>query len=303
MRIGQGARHRWTEPFLKGEACLLFSGSRWGIFLNLGKIALSRVNEGIAVMDSSPPLLAGVAVVLVRPETPGNVGAVARIIRNFGLGQLRIVGEPLHESADARRVAHRSHDVLAAAAVFDDLPSAFVGCRWSVGASGRRGHNARRGNPPVAIRSAAARLAHQAARSPGAIVFGPESDGLSLTDLARCDEIVRIPQRTPGPSLNLAQAVAVVGAELFQAALIPGGAPPPELAPCDDVHRLARRLSRVARHCGLTVRNRPEQFDESVRQVLAGHSPTTFELSVLERWLAQVEWFVGLSSSTPQSDS
>ena len=267
----------------------------------MGKIALDRMNERYAVMECSPSPLAGVAVILVRPETPGNVGAVARIIRNFGLGQLRIVGEPLHHSAGARRMAHRSGDVLEGAALFDDLPAALADRRWVVGASGRRGQNTRRGSPPVAIRSAAARIVHRAQSHPGAIAFGPESDGLSLSDLALCDEIVRIPQRTPGPSLNLAQAVAVIGAELFQAALVPGTASPPEPAAREDVHRLARRVARVARHCGLAVRNPPEQFDESVRQVLASHSHTPYELSVLERWLAQIEWFVGLSPS-PQDD-
>ncbi len=247
-------------------------------------------------MDAPPTALAGIAFVMVRPEVPGNVGAAARIVRNFGIGDLRIVGDRLHEEGDARRLAHGSLDVLDEARVFDDLSEAIADCERVVGSSGRSGRNARRGETAATVRCAASRLVGLSEAARVAVVFGPESDGLSLRDLAACDEFVQIPQRRPGPSLNLAQAVAIVGSELFQAALVPGRPAPREFAAREDVGRMVSRMSRLARHCGLPVRNRPEQIGEAVHTVFAAHDYSPFDLSVLERWLAQVEWFVGLPS-------
>jgi len=242
-----------------------------------------------------------IAVVLVRPESPGNVGAVARIVRNFGFGPLRVVAAAgITEEAEARRLAHRSLDVLSRAEHYPDLPGALAERRWVVGTSGRLG---RTRAEPAAARSVAARLAWQAETHPGAIVFGPESEGLSLGDLAWCDEVIRIPQRMPGPSLNLAQAAAVVCSEIFQAALVPGSRPPMDMAGWEDVNRVARRMARAARHCGMAVRNRPEELPEVVRRVLTNHAYTPHELAVLERWLAQIEWFVGLEHRPPCGDA
>jgi tRNA/rRNA methyltransferase len=164
-----------------------------------------------------------------------------------------------------------------------------------VGPRGRIGRGTRRASVTT-VRSAASRLVSEASAGGLAVLFGPESDGLSLADLAACDEAIRIPQTRPGPSLNLAQAAAVIAYELFEATLVPGNASPPETVDRDHVRRMSRRMSRLARHCGLTVRNRPEQMQESLRNVFAAHEYTPHELSVLEQWLAQLEWFVGLPS-------
>lgn len=246
-------------------------------------------------MSDVPSALRSLAIVLVRPESPGNVGAVARVIRNFGLGPLLIVGEPIHEQAEAERLAHRSVSVLRAAQVFPDLTSALQGAQWVVGTSGRMRQKGPRGEP---IRGVASRIVHRAQMGRGAIVFGPESDGLTLHDIARCDEVVRIPQRVDAPALNLAQAVAVIGSELFQAALTPGMCGPPIVDRATRI-RVADRMTRIARHCGLPVRNRPEEFAETLRGVLARHEYSPHELAVFECWLTQIEWFVGLSEAAP----
>jgi len=251
-------------------------------------------------MHPLPSVLNSIAVVLVRPESPGNVGAVARIIRNFGLGPLRIVGEPLQTEPEAKRLAHRSLGILQEARVYPDLTSALAGCGWVVATSGRV---RRRGPRPIPIRSAVSRLVWQAEGGPGALVFGPESDGLSLGDLARCDEVIRIPQRTSGPALNLAQAVAIFGAELFYAALLPGTLAPPPMVAREEVDRVVRRMVRLARHCGLPVRNRPEEMSDELRRVFTDHAYTPYELAVVELWLAQIEWFVGLRPALPERDS
>ena len=239
--------------------------------------------------------LEGAAIVLVRPESPGNVGAVARIIRNFGLGELRLVqpaDRDLLSNREAGAMAHRSGDILAGASVFPTLRDALGDRRWVVAASGRDG---RERMTLVPVRSMAREIVALLPDAPGALVFGPESDGLSERDLSECDRVLTIPQRRPGPALNLAQAVAVVASELFQAVSAPGGPVPAPPASRESAGRMIRRMARVARHSGMTVRNRPEEMAEALSGIFRSHDYTEYDVAVLERWLSQVEWFTGLA--------
>ena len=253
-------------------------------------------------MAFEPSVLGNIHVVLVRPESAGNVGAVARVIRNFGLGELRVVTDgpagstddaPLLTNEHASRLAHRSGDVLESARTYPELTAALANCSWSVAFSRRTG---RRRAEPVPIRAFAQTMLLNARGAAGAAVFGPESDGLSVSDLGHCDEIVIIPQRSPGPSLNLAQAVAIFGSEVFQAALVPGSQAPPEQARALDLERVVGRAARLARHCGLSVRNRPEETFEDLRQAVLQGAFRPHDLAVVERCIAQIEWFTGLGA-------
>ncbi len=235
--------------------------------------------------------LRSINVVLVRPESPGNVGAAARVIRNFGLGDLRVVGSGIDTDGQAARLAHRSLGVLKDARFYEDVDSAVADSEWVVGTSGRL----RSGRPmPTMVRSAASRIVAQCSHGACAILFGPESDGLSLRDLAHCDELIRVPQRRDAPALNLAQAVAVVSAELFQAALVPGNAPVPPSVTREARKRFVRRLKALSTHCGLSVRNRPEETLEELERIFVRRRFEPQEMAVLELWLSQLEWFTGI---------
>ncbi|HDS74800.1 MAG TPA: hypothetical protein ENN56_04585, partial [Firmicutes bacterium] len=169
-------------------------------------------------MTPTTSALANIDIVLVRPENQGNIGAVARIIQNFGMGSLRIVlprnfGAPsMQFDEEARRFAHRSENVLEQALSFPTVRDALADRTWTIAMSGRSGGER---PAPASIRSVASRLCWQAQYNSGTIVFGPESDGLTERDLVECDAVVSIPQRRPEPSLNLAQAVAITSSELF----------------------------------------------------------------------------------------
>lgn len=243
-------------------------------------------------------LLSTVTIVLVRPQSPGNVGAAARIVRNFGLAGMSIVtdssqrADQMVSNPEAVRFAHQSEHVLLAAEAFPSLRDALAPHHWSVAATGRCGRE--RGEPPQ-IRNVASHLAWKAQTAPGAIVFGPESDGLNETEIRLCNHIVRIPQYRPGPALNLAQSVAVIASELCSAALTPAPRAHSEGAPAESKHRLVRRMSRMARHCGLALRNRPEEMPEALARVILGHDFDAVDIATLERWLSQIEWFTGIT--------
>jgi len=143
--------------------------------------------------------------VLVRPRIPENVGAAARVLRNFGHADWVLVDPERLDLAAARRMAVGAEDLLDGVRVVPTLDDAVSDCAWVVGTESRR----LRGRPPIEPEALAAAASQNAAGGKTALVFGGERDGLRAGELARCDALSRIPSRAPQPSLNLAQAIAV----------------------------------------------------------------------------------------------
>jgi tRNA/rRNA methyltransferase len=152
-------------------------------------------------------------VVLVRPETPANIGAVARVVRNTGLRGLDLVSPGDWRTVECWRMAWGAHDVLEEARVFADLREAVAEASYVAALSGRL-HG---GMPVMDVRDMAAEAAQLAPDEACALVFGPETTGLSLEELARCGRRVRIPSHPEQPSLNLSHAVMVTAYEVFRA--------------------------------------------------------------------------------------
>lgn len=162
-------------------------------------------------------------VVLVEPAGPLNVGSVARLCANFGIGQLRLVAprcNPLGE--ESRRMAVHGGKLLEAAMTFGTLADAVADCRRVVATSGRSEPE------PGTVVPADAGLAWLLAaetEAPAALVFGREDRGLSNDELLLAGRVVRIGTGSDYPSLNLSHAVAVLLHELHARRLPIGSAP------------------------------------------------------------------------------
>jgi tRNA (cytidine32/uridine32-2'-O)-methyltransferase len=148
-------------------------------------------------------------IVLVNPETPQNVGAVARACRNFGVENLCIVGSPgITLDGAARAMAHACTDLLDRARCVDTLEEALAPHAFALGTANRVRKTKL---PPLKDpREVLPVLAQASTRGTCAIVFGCESRGLTDVDLARCTLLLRIPTAIDQPSLNLSQAVLSV---------------------------------------------------------------------------------------------
>jgi tRNA/rRNA methyltransferase len=148
-------------------------------------------------------------VVLVRPKEDGNVGAVARVARNFGADGLAFVAPRAELGPEARRRAMGGVPILRAAKTFDTFDAAIAEADLVVGttdlSTGRSASYLRRSISPE-------RLGEILRVVEGRVVllFGPEDNGLGRDELARCDLLVHIPARREFPTLNLSHAAAVV---------------------------------------------------------------------------------------------
>jgi tRNA/rRNA methyltransferase len=165
----------------------------------------------------------GPIIVLVEPQLGENIGAAARVMANFGLGRLRLVkprdGWP---NIHARRSASGADRILDDTTLFDTLAAAISDCTLVLATTARAHDQAK---PVIGADAAAAFLApHVAAGETVAVLFGRERHGLENAEVALADRIVTFPVNPAFASLNLAQAVAVIGYEWFK--LASGGALP-----------------------------------------------------------------------------
>ncbi|MFB6135354.1 MAG: RNA methyltransferase [Halobacteriaceae archaeon] len=171
----------------------------------------------------SPP-----AVVVVDAETPGNVGTIARAMKNFGFSDLLLVDPPeLDPDGEAYGFAgHAREDVLPNATEVDF--DSVVGSYHTVGFTAVTGEHG--GRPVRYPFRTPAELATELAGvdADTALVFGRERVGLTNEELARIDEVCAIPASGEYPVLNLGQAATVALYELRDLALSETQLPDPE---------------------------------------------------------------------------
>jgi tRNA/rRNA methyltransferase len=167
--------------------------------------------------------IAGPIIILVEPQMGENIGAAARAMANFGLSRLRLVApKPAWPSDKARMMASGADRILDEAELFPTLEAALADCSFALAATARAHDQAK---PVVGAAAAAELMAGRiAAGGEVAVVFGRERNGLENDEVALADRILTLPVNPAFASLNLAQAVVIVGYEWFKRAS--GGALP-----------------------------------------------------------------------------
>lgn len=152
-------------------------------------------------------------IVLVEPKYEGNVGSVARAMKNFGQHELALVNPPTLGD-EARERAIHAWNIVEGALRLEALEDALRGCDYVIGTSARI-------PPPentylrnaIDVRDFPSRIADMGGKV--ALLFGREDFGLFNAELELCDLLVTIPTNPAYRSLNLSQAVGIVLYELF----------------------------------------------------------------------------------------
>ncbi|HXW67613.1 MAG TPA: TrmH family RNA methyltransferase [Thermoplasmata archaeon] len=154
-------------------------------------------------------MTARIELVLVRTKEDGNVGATARVAKNFGAERLALVAPRAPLGAEARRRSMAGLPLLRAARRFRTVAEALDGIDLVVGttdlSTGRSTAYLRRSVSPE-------RLGEMLVPVEGrvALLLGPEDNGLSREELGRCDVLVHVPARREFPTLNVSHAAAIV---------------------------------------------------------------------------------------------
>jgi TrmH family RNA methyltransferase len=153
-------------------------------------------------------------LVLVNPQDIVNIASAVRVAKNFGIERMRLVNPEVFDPYRIEGIAHNTADFVARIEILDSLESAVADCVFTAVLTARERAAKRRMLRP---REAAAALVEEAAAGPVALVAGREDSGLTNAELDLCHALVTISTDPGHRSLNLAQAVAILAYEVWNA--------------------------------------------------------------------------------------
>ena len=157
-------------------------------------------------------------VVLVEPEHEGNIGSIARVMKNFNLKELWLVKPKVVLGLEASVYAVNAQEVISSARVVQTLSEAIANVDSIVGTTAKVGWSTRNVlRTPIDAKLLAKEVSKRRGRV--ALLFGRESKGLSNRELNLCDVIVSIPTNPAYRTLNIAAAATIILYELFSATL------------------------------------------------------------------------------------
>lgn len=242
-------------------------------------------------------------IVLVETSHSGNIGAVARAMKNMGLGSLYLVNPASFPDEASYARAAGASDVLDNTRVVSSLDEAISDCVLVMGTSAR---GRKVPWPVIAPPEAAAKAAEHTAAGPVALVFGRENHGLSNDELQRCHFHIHIPSNPDYSSLNLAMAVQVVSYEMRMHFLrgLEGGEGSPYLkamtapgdegwdvpvAPVSDVEGFFGHLEQVLVDIDFHRRENPRQLMTRLRRLFQRAKLDQMEINILRGILTAVQ--------------
>jgi len=234
--------------------------------------------------------------VLVHTTHPGNIGAVARAMKNMGLSELYLVSPKEYPSERAEWRASNAQDVLGQARVVSSIDEALVGCGLVIGTSAR---DRRIPWPLFNPRECGERAVAEASTHPVAILFGREDRGLTNEELQKCHYHVHIPTNEEYSSLNMAMAVQVLCYELRMAALAANGQLnlSPEIfakwdmppARAEEMELFFEHLEQVMVEVGFHERENPRQTLTRLRRLFNRVRMDKMELNILRGMFTAIQ--------------
>lgn len=173
----------------------------------------SEMANGASGMGITAP-----AVILVKPQLAENIGMAARAMKNCGLKEMRLVApEQSPVSETALRASSNSEDILLNARVYATTREALADLDTVYAATARPRHQVKE------VFTAEYAATHLPTGRRTGFMFGCERTGLENEDISLADAIIEVPLNPEHCSLNLAQAVLIIGYEYYKTTIAPEG--------------------------------------------------------------------------------
>ncbi len=233
--------------------------------------------------------LANIRIVLVEPQHSGNIGAVARAMKNTAFNRLTLVNPADHLAMEARMMAMHAFDILQQAQIVPTLTQAVDDAGFVVGSTRRLGKTRQAHLSPRAIAPMLLELAHS---NPVGLVFGREDRGLTNEELERCHELITIPAHPEFASLNLAQAVLLVCYELYVATVTETRPTPLRLATVAELERLYIRMQAVLWRVGFLHGSNPDRMMRYFRRFFSRQGLRSRDVKTFLGVFRQIEWYL-----------
>jgi tRNA/rRNA methyltransferase len=234
--------------------------------------------------------LTNLRIVLVRPRHSGNIGAVARAMRNMGINDLALVSPSQLCRNAADTMAVHAREVLDMMQVHSSLRAAVAECGLVVGTTCRPGLYRDGALTPRAL---APHILAAAEANRVALVFGPEDSGLTNEDLRFCHRLATIPTDSAYSSLNVAQAVLLCCYELFIVAQAEEevSSPSRPLAMAERQELMYEKLKRALLKVGFLHGDNPDHIMFALRRILGRAGLEDRDVRILLGMARQIEWY------------
>jgi tRNA/rRNA methyltransferase len=216
----------------------------------------------------------------------GNVGSVARAMKNFGYSDLVLVN-PCTLEGPARAMASHARDVLEGARIASTLEEAVEGTNLRIGTTGiasmKTGEHIRL--PLYTAKELKDRLNGYSGKI--AILFGREDNGFSNDELKSFDMLITVPSSEIYPVMNLSHAVAVV---LYELSELEGGNSP--LAEGFDLQLLYEHLGKLLEEINYPSHKKDKTF-LMLRRIFGRAGLTPREVQTLRGIIKKIERKMG----------
>jgi TrmH family RNA methyltransferase len=219
-----------------------------------------------------------IGIVLVRTRQPGNLGSAARVSKNFGVSDLRVVEPAAAADEEAVRLSSGADDLLAAARRFDDLEPALADFDVVVATSSLRGREEQR---YLELADLPSFLAEVGGEARVAFVFGPERSGLTEEERARASASLRLPSRPEFPTLNVSHALAAVLAVARMSEPDPRERDDEPWATAGEIEGAIGHWDRALEAIGFYDTGHRERSLRTWRRIVAGRPLTEKEAAIL----------------------
>lgn len=234
--------------------------------------------------------LENIAIVLVEPQIPENIGSVARAMNNMGLKKLIVVNPGNYDISIVMKTAtHNSINILEEMEILDNLLDAIGPYNYVVGTTARIG--ARR--PALTTpRKLARDLINLSQENKVAILFGREDWGLTNEQLKYCHTILNIPTANLA-SINLAQAVMIICYEIYMMNIEEDSvlSPIPRLANKFELEGMYEHLKRALIKIGFIDPKNPEHWMLNIRRLLSRYPLQARDVQIIRGICRQIEWY------------
>lgn len=221
-----------------------------------------------------------VYIVLVEPETPGNIGSIARAMKNMGLSKLRLVNPCDTDTKELRMLAHRSKDIVRSAKHFVSLKEALADINVSIGTTMRRRSIKFPNFTPEEIGEMVTKFDDE---TKTAFVFGRERTGLYSDELNLCQHHSTIPTATMNPAINLAQSVMIYGYILFRQSKANNKKVNYKPASHEAIEKLYDHLDEALHRVSFKPRDDMQTFISRFRRILGRTLPEYQDLQILHK--------------------
>lgn len=234
--------------------------------------------------------LENLTIVLNKPKYSGNVGSVARCLKNMGIGKLMVIGNAdLCEEEMKMKATHKASEIVDGIKYFDRIDEALSGFNYIVGTTSRLG-SAR--GPVLTPREMAKNLVAISHNNEIAILFGPEDTGLTTDELRFCHLVVTIPVSEEFKSINLSHAVMILCYEIFLAHVNTLESFTPRLATSAELESMYDHMRDLLMKIGFLNPQNPDYWMMHLRRFFSRINLYSKEVKIIRGICRQIDWYV-----------